>query len=104
MTSKIGCPSAELRKNDYYWDIDTNEIYNPYKDPKDFSLGQLSDDWKTLLDSSASDSLIPYDLERVSTCFPHFFRVEKFSIDNQIFVIKWFNFWVSQNAFGLYLT
>jgi hypothetical protein len=24
-------------KNDYYWDIDSNELYNPYEQPKDFA-------------------------------------------------------------------
>jgi hypothetical protein len=29
---------------DYYWDILKEERYNPYEDPKNFSMGQLSDD------------------------------------------------------------
>lgn len=36
--------SFEL-ENDYYWHIVSEERYNPYDKPKDFTLGQLSDDW-----------------------------------------------------------
>lgn len=30
--------------NDYYWEISPDEIYDPYKEPENFTLGQLSDD------------------------------------------------------------
>lgn len=53
-------------KNDYYWDIDSRELYNPYEEPKNISLGQLTDDWETLKNSVKSHNLIPYDIKRVS--------------------------------------
>lgn len=37
---------------DYYWYIQPPDVYNPYEDPKDLTLGQLSfdvDDMKGLL-------------------------------------------------------
>ena len=33
---------------DYYWEINQAQLYDPTKDPSDFSLGQLSDDWQRL--------------------------------------------------------
>lgn len=53
-------------KNDFYWDMSTEDIYNPYIEPKNVSLGQLTDDWQTLEKSVNSNSLIPYDLQRIS--------------------------------------
>lgn len=29
---------------DYYWDISKEERYNPYKEPKNLNLGQVTDD------------------------------------------------------------
>ncbi len=33
---------------DYYWEISKEEVYDPYKQPKDLTMGQLSDDWSRL--------------------------------------------------------
>lgn len=66
--------------NDFYWDFSSNEIYNPNEEPKDLSLGQLTDDWETLKDSFASDNLIPYDLQRVSNI------LKALSIEKPIFM------------------
>ena len=33
---------------DYYWVISAIQRYDPYKEPTDFTLGQLSDDWSEL--------------------------------------------------------
>ena len=54
-------------KNDYYWDIPCDQLYNPYESPKDILIGQLSDDLteiKRLL--KAKEEAIPYDLKRVA--------------------------------------
>lgn len=53
-------------ENDYYWAFDEQEIYTLDDEPKDFALGQLTDDWETLQHNFKSDDLIPYDLQRVS--------------------------------------
>ena len=65
--------------NDYYWDISSEQIYNPYEDPTDMSLGQLSDDLNEvnrLL--SSSDEAIPYDLKRIAEI------LKAISIENSI--------------------
>lgn len=33
---------------DYYWEISKEELYDPSKDPKDLTIGQLSHDWERL--------------------------------------------------------
>jgi hypothetical protein len=40
---------------DFYWDISADELYDPYLEPKDLSLGQLSDDWADLLKISSGE-------------------------------------------------
>ena len=54
-------------ENDFYWDISSDELYKPYDDPKDISLGQLSDELKEIQRlSQSSDEAIPYDLKRIA--------------------------------------
>ena len=67
----------ELR-SDYYWDICATQLYNPYDEPKDISLGQLSDDLNEIyrLSESKGDA-IPYDLKRVAEL------LKALSIENQ---------------------
>lgn len=67
-------------ENDYYWKVDENEVYVLDTDPKDFSIGQLTDDWKTLQHSFESDDLIPYDLQRISNI------LTALSIEKPIFI------------------
>jgi hypothetical protein len=52
-------------ENDFYWDISTTEIFNPYAPPKDISLGQLSDDIDAIKSGLKEDSVIPYDIKRL---------------------------------------
>ena len=52
-------------KNDYYWDISGDELYNPYEEPKDITLGQLSDDLGEIQRLIESDDAIMYDLNRL---------------------------------------
>lgn len=33
---------------DYYWIISQEEVYDPTQEPKDLTIGQLSDDWREL--------------------------------------------------------
>lgn len=53
-------------ENDYYWALDEKEIYTVDNEPKDFSVGQLTDDMETLKKSFKSDYLIPYNLRRIA--------------------------------------
>jgi hypothetical protein len=34
---------------DFYWEIAKEDLYEPYSEPKQLSIGQLSDDWDELL-------------------------------------------------------
>ena len=61
----------ELEKEDYYWLIPDEELYDPCKepDPQKFGLGQLSDDWEDLKRLKViNDDVIPvkYDLQRLA--------------------------------------
>lgn len=53
-------------KEDYYWDFCSDEMFDFSKKPVDFSIGQLTDDWETIKNNVKSDTLIAYDLERLS--------------------------------------
>ncbi|MFG6095941.1 hypothetical protein SPB21_11845 [Leptothoe sp. ISB3NOV94-8A] len=44
---ELGIDSIELDE-DFYWEIVDDNRYNPYEQPKEFSLGELSSDWKNL--------------------------------------------------------
>lgn len=63
--------------NDYYWDISDEELYNPYEEPKNITLGQLSDDIEEIQRLIKSDDAIMYDLKRLSVIF------KAISIENQ---------------------
>lgn len=53
---------------DLYWDIQLDDIYNPYVIPKDMTLGQLSDDWQELLRLLDQDlAPINHDLKRIAS-------------------------------------
>ena len=34
--------------HDYYWFVPTDQRYDQYKEPKQLTLGQLSDDWSEI--------------------------------------------------------
>ncbi|MGL5803832.1 MAG: hypothetical protein ACRC2R_27535 [Xenococcaceae cyanobacterium] len=44
---KEGIQKIEVEE-DFYWNISTKERYDPYKEPQDLDLGQLSDDWSEI--------------------------------------------------------
>ena len=53
--------------HDFYWDISVNELYNPYEEPKNITLGQLSDDLNEIQRLTKSDDATPYDLKRLAS-------------------------------------
>lgn len=58
------------KKINYYWDIPSDELYNPLKIPKseNLELGQLTDDWEELLRLKKEGvPPISYDLKRLSS-------------------------------------
>lgn len=63
--------------NDYYWNISTEELYNPYEEPRNITLGQLSDDLEELQRLNKSDDAIVYDLKRLASI------LKALSIENQ---------------------
>ena len=52
--------------NDYYWEISNEELYNPYEEPRNITLGQLSDDLDEVHRILQSDDAIMYDLKRIA--------------------------------------
>ena len=46
--SERGVDSVEISE-DFYWNFNCDEVYDPMKSPSDLDLGQLSDDWNRLL-------------------------------------------------------
>lgn len=56
-------------KSDYYWDISDEELYNPYEEPKNITLGQLSDDIEEIHRLANSDDEVMYDLKRLAAIF-----------------------------------
>jgi len=55
-------------KNDYYWSIPADDMYNPYQEPKHITVGQLSDDLANVQRLCESpDDAISYDLERIAS-------------------------------------
>jgi hypothetical protein len=35
--------------DDFYWEVSSGKRYNPYEQPTELTLGQLTDDWQELL-------------------------------------------------------
>ena len=56
-------PSVLKLAHDFYWDIPARHRYDSYETPNQFSMGQLTDDLKSLqaIDHGTSDP-IPYAL------------------------------------------
>jgi hypothetical protein len=54
-------------KKEYYWDIDKHELYDPYNEPKNLTLGQLSFDLEELKKiASENRNVVSYDLELIA--------------------------------------
>ena len=52
--------------NDYYWDIVNEELYNPYEEPGNITLGQLSFDYESIQRILKSDDAAAYSLKWLS--------------------------------------
>ncbi len=66
-------------KSDFYWDIDSDQLYNPHMEPKNLTIGQLVDDLGEIGRLSVSeDDAIPYDLKRIAEI------IKAISIENPI--------------------
>jgi hypothetical protein len=40
---------------DFYWDVPADKRYAPYEEPKQLTIGQLSDDWSEVTRMSSGD-------------------------------------------------
>jgi hypothetical protein len=57
-----GAKSIEVDR-DFYWEISEDERYDPYKNPQDFSLGQISSDLEHIQKiANGSEEPIAYSL------------------------------------------
>lgn len=53
---------------DYYWFIAREKVYDPYAEPAEFTIGQLSDDWAELSGIVAGEKdAMPYALVWLSS-------------------------------------
>lgn len=43
-------------EEDYYWEAEQGQLYNPYQEPSRLQLGQLSDDWSDLVSILSGES------------------------------------------------
>lgn len=48
---------------DYYWNITRKQVYDPYQQPTEYDVGQLSDDWHEL------QRLLKSESEPLGYCF-----------------------------------
>ncbi len=53
---------------DYYWSIPGEVLYNPYENPNELTLGQLSDDLKEMTKiASKTSEPVSYDFVKMSS-------------------------------------
>ena len=52
---------------DFYWELPEDGLYDPTVEPKELTLGQLSEDWAELLRLKNEGNIpVSYDLRRLS--------------------------------------
>lgn len=56
-------------KNDYYWEIVSDELFNPYEEPTNITLGQLTDDLERMKKLLDNNNPVVYDLKLISIIF-----------------------------------
>ncbi len=64
------CEEIEIDKEDFYWAISKEELYNPYNQPNQLTLGQLSDDLEHI--HKIFEKKLPivcYDFAKISYIF-----------------------------------
>lgn len=52
--------------DDYYWNVPSDLLYDPYNQPKELDIGQLSEDYEFLLSSIKNDCIVNADLRKLS--------------------------------------
>lgn len=68
MKDRLGEDHQVELSQDYYWFIDSKQLYNPSEDPEDLTLGQLYEDWQDLrVATKGESSFVSYDLVKLSS-------------------------------------
>jgi len=58
----------EIEAIDYYWAINAHELYNPYNDPTELTLGQINDDLNELKKLANNESKpVSLDFVKISS-------------------------------------
>jgi len=58
----------EIEAIDYYWAINAQELYNPYNDPTELTLGQITDDLNELKKLANNESKpVSLDFVKISS-------------------------------------
>lgn len=52
---------------DFYWNVPSEFIYDPYNEPNQLDIGQLEDDYETLKHAHETNKLSGYNLKNVSS-------------------------------------
>ena len=59
---------VEIDPIDYYWSINREELYDPYHNPKELTLGQLTDDLEEIKKIANRESEpVSHDLVKLSS-------------------------------------
>ncbi len=60
----------EVDKEDFYWAISKEDLYNPYNQPSKLTLGQLSDDLDHITKLAENRlPIVSYDFVKLSSIF-----------------------------------
>jgi hypothetical protein len=60
----------EIDKEDFYWAISKEDLYNPYIEPNELTLGQISDDLDHIHKLAEKKlPIISYDFVKLSSIF-----------------------------------
>lgn len=65
---KLNDSTSFTFNNDLYWNITDEELYDPYKDPKELTMGSLIEDWEFLQNFlDGKREIIDYDLYKIAS-------------------------------------
>ncbi|BCQ36913.1 hypothetical protein [Erwinia rhapontici] len=51
---------------DFYWNIPSEMLYDPYTEPTDLNIGQLEEDYENLVQMSNKNMLIGHNLKNIA--------------------------------------
>jgi hypothetical protein len=58
----------EIEPVDFYWSINSNELYNPYENPTELTLGLISDDLEEMKNiANKKTEPVSYDFVKLSS-------------------------------------